>query len=101
MIRLYVKGSKALKAISEFVEEAYLVQWGACLIVSRRLDSPLVLCYGLHGVRSLGLASLSSLEVSKLQLHFTSSSSSQILKPGIVGPGTSVTLKIITLILSF
>ena len=50
---------------------------------------------------SLGWVFLSSLKVSKLQLNFTSSSSSQVLQPSIAGPGTSVTLKMISLILPF
>ena len=40
-------------------------------------------------------------EVSKLQLNFTSSSSSQGVQPSIGGPGTSATLKVISLVLRF
>ena len=65
------------------------------------LGSSLVLCYDLHGVYSLGRVFLSSLVVSKLQLNFTSSSSSHVLQPSIPGPGSSVTLKMISLTLPF
>ena len=69
--------------------------------VSGQLGSSLVLCYNLHGMCSLGRVLLSSLVVSKLQLNFTSSSSSHVLQPSIAGPGTSVTLKMISLTLPF